>query len=145
MQLDHFTHIQLGQFIQWSLLINGKEMSTLCQLVHYYPDRVMPFCRPRQMSYKIHGNTIPFPLRDIQWLKCTPWPLMFNLGLLTYQARCYEVGNVDFHSIPPERLFQILIHLSHTWVYAKTTFMPLFHDLFPQSQISRHTDPISEP
>ena len=72
-------------------------------------------------------------------------PLMLNLGFLTYQARCYKVSNVGFHPIPPEGLFQILIHLSHTWVYAKTTFMPFLHDLFPQSLIPRHTDYISEP
>jgi len=70
---------------------------------------------------------------------------MFNLSLLAYQAQRYKVGNIGFHPIPPEGLFQILIHLSHTWVYAKTTFMPFLHDLFPQSPISRHTDPISEP
>ena len=50
---------------------------------------------------------------------------MFNFGLLTYETLSNKVCHIRLHFVPPKRLLQIFIHLSHTWMYAKTTLMTL--------------------
>jgi len=77
------------------------------------------------MGDEVHGNDVSFPLRNIQRLQHTTRPLMLNLRFLTHQAGSDVISHICLYTGPLESSFQIFIHLSHTWVYAKTTLMPL--------------------
>ena len=84
-----------------------------------------PFCWPRQVGHEVHGNTVPLPLRNIKRLQRTTRPLVFNLRFLTHQAGCHIICHIYLHTSPPKGFFQIFIHVSHTWMYAKMALMSL--------------------
>jgi len=83
-------------------------MSTLPQSVYYYPDRVMPFHLSWQVCNEVHGNVVPFPLRNIQRLQHATRPLMLNLRFLTYQTRSDIISTSVFMPVHQKVAFKSL-------------------------------------
>jgi len=65
--------------------------------------------------------------------------LPFDTPSMMQQSR-----HISLHSVPTEGLFQVPIHLSYTWMYAKMTFMSLFKNLFSQPPIPKYTHFVAE-
>jgi len=79
------------------------------------------------MCNKVYGNAFPFPLGNVKRLQRVTRPLMFNLRLLTYQAR----SNIICH---------ICLHTSHQ----KVAFKSLYILLIPVCMLRRLLCPSSK-
>jgi hypothetical protein len=82
---------------------------------------------------KIHGDMLPLPLRNFQWLQQTYGPLMLGLHALTY----FTGGHV--HPLPPEILLQILVHFGFARVNGVRRFMSFSQDIHLHLRFLRHT------
>ncbi|KAL3010645.1 hypothetical protein AAZX31_07G154700 [Glycine max] len=107
-------------------------MSRFGESINYDPHSIMSTTSLGQTRYKIHRYALPFPFRNLQWLQFSRWSLVLNLSLLTGQTSCYIFGYIFLHAMPPKTSLQILVHLSHSWMETKTTFMSFFQDLNSQ-------------
>jgi hypothetical protein len=110
-------HVQLCQHCTAIVGLDRYEVGWLGQAVHYYPNGIVVGSSARQSDYEIHPDFIPFPLRDSQRLQQSSWPLMLCLDPLTTVTYSHMLCDLPFHSVPPEFLLQILIHLLTSRVY----------------------------
>jgi hypothetical protein len=106
-------------------------MGCLCQMVHYYLDRVITSTSARQTNYKVHSDLIPFPLRNLQWLQQTCRSLMFCFNPLTTVTYSHILCYLPFHTVPPESFLKILVHLLTTRVYRVCYLMGFLENQFP--------------
>src|SRR5664279_2790455 len=91
--------------------LDRNEVGNFGEPVANNPDRVIPSARPRESGNKVHTDFIPFPLWYLQRLEQSGRTLMLSLDSLTDITSGYERANLSRHTMPPEFLFHILIHL----------------------------------
>src|SRR3954471_9990709 len=114
-------------------------MGDFGQSVHYDPDRVISPTRSRQSSDKVHSYRIPFPFRNLQRLQQSSGSLMSCLDSLTYITPGDIASDFSLHLMPPKLLFQILIHLSSSWMDRIKSIMSLLQDNFFKFRICWYT------
>jgi hypothetical protein len=105
-------------------------MGRLCQVVHYYPNKVITSTSAGQTNYKVHPNLIPFPLRNLQRLQQTCGSLMLCLDSLTTVAYSHIICYLPFHFVPPESFLQVLVHLFAARVYGIRCLMSFLENQF---------------
>jgi len=105
-----------------------------------------------------HTAVFPFGLRDSALTKSiaiptytlesvkvkeSSHPLMFCLHLLTHQTLCYITSNLSLHSLLPELLLQVLVHLCSSLMYGICWFMS-FRQNFLSNISFRYTNSVTK-
>ena len=80
------------------------------------PNGIMHTVGLGQADNKVHTNFIPFPLRNSEGLKQSGRSLVLSLDPLTNATFLDKQRDLALHAMPPEFLFEILIHLGPTRV-----------------------------
>jgi len=145
MQPHNLLDVQLSQLCHRHPQVHRQEMCALGQSVHYDPDGVMPSKSLWQMGHKVHRDAIPFPYRYLQGLHNPTRSLMLHICLLTGQIGRHELCHILLHPLPPKSFLEVLIHLNHARMQAKTTFVPFLQDYLFHLDIIKHTHSALEP
>src|SRR4030066_1293828 len=145
MQSDNLLNVDLSQPLHRISNLNRNKVSRFRQPINNDPNRIKTLRRLRKTNHKIHGNTIPFPLRHKQRLQHSRRLLMLYLRFLTHQTSINKLSNTLLHSWPPKQFLQILVHLRCSRMNTQSTSMTfLKNSSFHLMQI-RYTNSISEP
>src|SRR4030066_1087818 len=144
MQSDNLLNVDLSQPLHRISNLNRNKVSRFRQPINNDPNRIKTLQRLRKTDHKIHGNTIPFPLRHKQRLQHSRRLLMLNLRFLTHQTSINKLNNTLLHSWPPKQLLQILIHLPCSRMNTQSTSMTFFKNPSLQLRQIRYTNSISE-
>jgi hypothetical protein len=94
---------------------------------------------------EIHTDFIPFPLRDLQRLQQSSWSLVLCFDPSTTIAHSHMLCDFPLHSVPPEFLLQILIHLLTARVNRISCLMSFLKDQFPNRLDIRNAQAAFEP
>ncbi|CAA0826226.1 Unknown protein, partial [Striga hermonthica] len=116
MESDYLSDICLGILLQFHSRLHWKKVCGLSQTIHDNPDRIVPTPCPRKIYYKVHCDVLPLSLGNPEWMRQTRRSLMFGLNSLTHQAVIDESRYISLETSPPERPFQVLIHLRTPWM-----------------------------
>jgi hypothetical protein len=114
-------------------------------VVHHYPNGIIASSSARQSDYGVHLDFIPFPLRNSQRLQQSSWLLMLCLDTSSTITHSHVLCDFPLHSVPPELLLQILIHLLTSRVYRVSYLMSLLEDQFLNRLDIGNTQMVLEP
>src|SRR4030066_173949 len=128
MQSDNLLNVDLSQPLHRISNLNRNKVSRFRQPINNDPNRIKTLRRLRKTNHKIHGNTIPFPLRHKQRLQHSRRLLMLYLRFLTHQTSINKLSNTLLHSWPPKQLLQILVHLRCSRMNTQSTSMTFFNN-----------------
>jgi hypothetical protein len=145
MKTNDLWHVHLCQYCTVVASLDRYEVGWLGQAVHYYPNGIIVGSCARQPDYEVHSDLISFPRRNLQWLQQTGWPLMLCLDPLTTITYSHMLCDLSFHSVPPEFLLQILVHLLTSRMYGIRCLMNFLEDHLPNGLAIGNTQAVLEP
>ena len=106
-------------------------MSHFRELVDDNEDSIISVLGLWKTSHEVHFDMIKLPLWDSKRLEETSWSLVFCFHSSTDITFIHELSNFSFHSSPPIRLLEVMIHLRTSRMNGKERIVRLVHYDFP--------------
>src|SRR3954463_12332150 len=93
---------------------------------------------------EIHLYVIPFPLRNLKWMKQPCRLLVLCLHSPAHITLRHVTGNIPLHTSPPKALLEILIHLCTARVNRQLGIMGFLHDDFSEISLFGNNNSLFE-
>ena len=132
MQGDNSAGVYLSQMSCRDRFFDWKEMTHFCKLVNDNEDSIIPSLGLGKASDKVHLDMIKLPFWNSKRLEETSWSLVFCFHPSTDITFIHELSNLSLHSCPPERLFEVMVHLRTAWVDRKKRIARFVHYDLPE-------------
>src|SRR3954465_4025869 len=144
MQRYNSCGVQIRQLSCRNGVLHWKEVGNFGEVVDDDKDGIVLLLRQRKTCDEIHLNVIPFPLRNLKWLKQPCWPLMLCFHSPAHITPGDKTGNIPLHTSPPKALLEVLIHLGATRVDRQLRVMGLLQNDLSETSLFGNNNSLLE-
>src|SRR4051812_22020772 len=145
MRTNDSRHVHVCQLISSIGGSHWNEVHYLGESVDNDPDRVMTLARRRYSSDEVHAYLFPLPFKNSKRLQQSCRHLVLGFHSLADVTLGNVQGNLTLHTVPPEQVPQVLIHLSPSRVDGVRCIVSFLQDSELQLLYIRHTQSAIEP